>query len=93
MPKKIAIIGGSGVYDLFEGGKPIVVKTPYGKVENVSKITRKEKEIYFLPRHGPRHSVPPHLINYRANKKSTQQTLLDQLTIISTLEISSFRIS
>lgn len=67
MPKKIAIIGGSGVYDLFEEGEITTIKTPYGKVENVSKIRSKEKEIYFLPRHGPDHSVPPHLINYRAN--------------------------
>lgn len=67
MSKSIAIIGGSGVYDLFEGGKDIVIKTPYGKVEYISKITRKDKEIFFLPRHGPEHSVPPHLINYRAN--------------------------
>ena len=67
MSKKIAIIGGSGVYDLFEGGENIVVKTPYGKVENATKLKNKDKEIYFLPRHGPKHSVPPHLINYRAN--------------------------
>ncbi len=67
MSKKIAIIGGSGVYDLFEGGKTIEIKTPYGKVENASKITNNDTEVYFLPRHGPKHSVPPHLINYRAN--------------------------
>jgi len=24
-------------------------------------------EFYVLPRHGPEHSVPPHMINYRAN--------------------------
>jgi len=64
---KIAIIGGSGVYDLFEGGQNIVVKTPYGKVENISKIKSKGSDVFFLPRHGPEHSVPPHLINYRAN--------------------------
>ncbi|MCE7741081.1 MAG: S-methyl-5'-thioadenosine phosphorylase [Candidatus Heimdallarchaeota archaeon] len=67
MSKKIAVIGGSGVYDLFEDGETVSIKTPYGKVENISKITNKETEAYFLPRHGPSHSVPPHLINYRAN--------------------------
>lgn len=67
MVLKIAIIGGSGVYDLFEGGDTVTIKTPYGKVTKICKIKTKEKEVFFLPRHGPEHSLPPHLINYRAN--------------------------
>ena len=47
--------------------KKMSLKTPYGKVDNINKAVHKEKEIYFLPRHGPKHSVAPHLINYRAN--------------------------
>lgn len=64
---RVAIIGGSGVYTLagFEGSTQKVV-TPYGEVEcEIGKIG--EKEIVFLPRHGKKHSIPPHLINYQAN--------------------------
>ena len=43
------------------------MKTPYGKVDTIKQGKHKEIEIYFLPRHGPKHSVAPHLINYRAN--------------------------
>lgn len=67
MQDKIAIIGGSGVYGLFRKAKKVSVKTPYGKVDNISKVKHKDQEMFFLPRHGPKHSVPPHLINYRAN--------------------------
>jgi 5'-methylthioadenosine phosphorylase len=67
MTDKIAIIGGSGVYDMFKKSQKTSMKTPYGKVDNISKASHKKFEIYFLPRHGPKHSVPPHLINYRAN--------------------------
>lgn len=67
MQNKIAIIGGSGVYDLFKKAENISLKTPYGKVETIVKAMHGKKEIYFLPRHGPKHSVPPHLINYKAN--------------------------
>ena len=67
MQDKLAIIGGSGVYELFEESEKLAIDTPYGKVVNISKITTEGKEVYFLPRHGPKHSVPPHLINYRAN--------------------------
>lgn len=76
---KIAIIGGSGVYDLFEGGETVVVKTPYGKVENATKIRNKETEVYFLPRHGPEHSLPPHLINYRANIYALHSLEVEQI--------------
>lgn len=58
-----AIIGGTGV-DSLEGLtlKKTVVGTPYGKVALFV-----GDDLVFLPRHGSDHSVPPHLINYRAN--------------------------
>ncbi len=67
MPR-IAIIGGSGVYDpkLLENIREEKVKTPYGDVA-VKIGTYKGEEIAFLPRHGEKHSVPPHKINYHAN--------------------------
>lgn len=60
-----AIIGGTGVYD---AGKGITktVNTKYGKVE-LDILNIYGEEIVFLARHGKSHSVPPHLINYRAN--------------------------
>lgn len=60
-----AIIGGTGVYD---AGKGISqrIETQYGNVE-VDILNIAGEEIVFLPRHGKGHSLPPHLINYRAN--------------------------
>ena len=63
-----AIIGGTGVYDpdLLEDVKEIVQETPYGKVAIL--VGKHEGlDIAFIPRHGGGHSIPPHLINYRAN--------------------------
>jgi len=67
MPR-IAIIGGSGVYDpkLLEKVREEFVETPYGSVR-VKIGEYQGKEIAFLPRHGEKHSVPPHRINYHAN--------------------------
>ncbi len=62
-----AIIGGSGFYDLFHKAEKIEIKTPYGTVQNISKTNYKKHELFFLPRHGSKHSIPPHLINYKAN--------------------------
>ncbi|WP_394770517.1 MTAP family purine nucleoside phosphorylase [Lacisediminihabitans sp.] len=64
----VAIIGGSGLYRLFdpELSESRRVSTPYGPVE----VTIGElggRTAAFITRHGSDHSVPPHLINYRAN--------------------------
>src|ERR1700710_2812526 len=61
----IAVIGGSGVFSLFET-PAITVETPYGDVP-VTVGTLGGKDVAFITRHGADHSVPPHLINYRAN--------------------------
>ena len=66
----IAIIGGTGLAS-FPGLKIIrkeVVRTPYGAPSGP--ITYGDycgKKIIFLPRHGSRHTIPPHMVNYRAN--------------------------
>lgn len=66
----IAIIGGTGLTS-FPGLKIIskeVVRTPFGSPSGP--ITYGDycgKKIIFIPRHGSRHTIPPHMVNYRAN--------------------------
>ncbi len=54
-----------GIYDA-GNGKSQIVNTKYGDVE-VDILNIQGEDIVFLARHGKSHSVPPHLINYRAN--------------------------
>lgn len=61
-----AIIGGTGVYKLFDDKESVTVDTRYGPAE-VDLVTIDGFRFAFLPRHGRGHSVPPHKINYRAN--------------------------
>ena len=61
---KYAIIGGTGFEKPFLYSKKISVQTPYGKTEI---LEPKDKNYYFLSRHGEKHSIAPHKINYRAN--------------------------
>jgi 5'-deoxy-5'-methylthioadenosine phosphorylase len=67
-----AIIGGTGVYDTPGMTRKEVVETKYGTVE-VEIVKWENEEIIFLTRHGKEHSVPPHLINYRANMMALKQ--------------------
>lgn len=86
----IAIIGGSGVYDasLFEDAVDKDLRTPYGSVR-VTTGTYRGRPLVFLPRHGFSHSVPPHLINYRANIWALK--MLGVTRIISTSAVGSLR--
>ncbi|MCF2137053.1 MAG: S-methyl-5'-thioadenosine phosphorylase [Candidatus Thorarchaeota archaeon] len=64
------MFGGSGNYDPTLVENPIEVKvfTPYGAPsDNFIVGTVKGRSFAFLARHGRSHTIPPHMINYRAN--------------------------
>jgi len=69
-PTRTGIIGGSGLYHI-EGIEIIdrlQIGTPYGPPSDELLLARiGEHEVVFLPRHGSKHTIPPHKINYRAN--------------------------
>lgn len=66
----IAIIGGTGLTSM-EGLKIVrreMVKTPYGAPSGPLVMGELDgRPVTFLARHGQRHSIPPHRVNYRAN--------------------------
>jgi 5'-methylthioadenosine phosphorylase len=65
---EIGVFGGSGFYQFLEDAETVQVETPYGMTSTDITIgTVAGKRVAFLPRHGANHSIPPHLINYRAN--------------------------
>jgi 5'-methylthioadenosine phosphorylase len=65
---KIGVFGGSGFYSFLDDVKEVSLETPYGSPSGPVAVGRLEDiEVAFLPRHGPEHHLPPHMINYRAN--------------------------
>lgn len=64
----LGIFGGSGFYKFLENSERKIIKTPYGDPSSEFIVGEYAgKKVVFLPRHGERHSIPPHKINYRAN--------------------------
>ena len=64
----IGIFGGSGFYSLLDDVREVKVDTPYGAPsDSVFLATVAERRVAFMPRHGRRHTIPPHKVNYRAN--------------------------
>jgi len=64
---KVAIIGGTGLENLLKDAKQIQMETPHGPPPPISVGEMEGKPVAFLPRHGVRHSLPPHKVNYLAN--------------------------
>ncbi len=65
---EIGVFGGSGFYSLLDDVREIKVDTPYGAPSDSFFLAMVgDRRVAFLPRHGRRHTIPPHKINYRAN--------------------------
>ena len=83
---KLAIIGGSGLYDVeeFEDRELIDLNTPWGKPsDKILKTKYQNKETYFLPRHGRGHFISPSNINFRANIDALKQLGVTDVVSIS----------
>jgi 5'-methylthioadenosine phosphorylase len=66
----LAIIGGSGLTTLscLDVSHREVVRTPYGEPSGALVFGQiGGRPAMFLPRHGYGHTIPPHMVNYRAN--------------------------
>ncbi|MFA6661787.1 MAG: S-methyl-5'-thioadenosine phosphorylase [Bacilli bacterium] len=85
---KLAVIGGTGIYqaEMLENVKKVDMETRYGKA-NLLVGTCQGREVVFLTRHGKGHSVPPHLINYRANIQALKSIGVEK--IIATAAVGS----
>ncbi len=83
---KLAIIGGSGLYDVeeFKNRELLDIKTPWGDPsDKILKTNYNDKEIYFLPRHGRGHYINPSNINFRANIDALKQLGVTDIVSVS----------
>ncbi|HYQ70491.1 MAG TPA: S-methyl-5'-thioinosine phosphorylase [Gammaproteobacteria bacterium] len=81
----IAIIGGTGLARLRDLAvtRRETLQTPYG--EPSSALTTGSlfgREVVFLARHGDRHTIPPHRVNYRANLWALKNTGISQVVSV-----------
>lgn len=84
----LGIIGGSGLTQLanLEVGRREVVRTPYGEPSGPLSFGRIGcQEVVFLARHGFGHTIPPHLVNYRANMHALQIAGATQIVSVASV--------
>ena len=84
----LAIIGGSGLTRLasLQATRRKVARTPYGKPSGALTFGRiGAKKVVFLARHGDRHTIAPHEVNYRANLWALKKAGVD--TVVSVASV------
>lgn len=67
-PVEIGVIGGSGLYEFLDRHETVTVDTPFGSHSEpivVGEVA--DRRVAFIARHGARHHLQPHRLNYRAN--------------------------
>ncbi|WP_018872572.1 S-methyl-5'-thioinosine phosphorylase [Thioalkalivibrio sp. ALJ16] len=83
---RLAIIGGTGLTQLkdLEITRRQVMHTPYGEPSGPLVFGHlNDTEIVFLPRHGARHTIPPHQVNYRANIWALKHAGVDNVIAVA----------
>ncbi len=84
----LAIIGGRGLTQLanLKITHQQVLRTPYGEPSGAFMFgTLNQHEVIFLARHGYGHTIPPHLVNYRANLWALRQQGAGKVISVATV--------
>lgn len=82
----LGIIAGSGLSTLadFDAREPLVLTTACGAPSApLQRGMLRGSDIVFLPRHGVPHSIPPHMINYRANLLALRAAGVDRVLAVN----------
>ncbi len=84
----LAIIGGRGLSQLtnLKITHRQVMRTPYGEPSGAFLFgTIDHHEVIFLARHGYGHTIPPHLVNYRANLWALREQGVTEVISVATV--------
>lgn len=82
----LAIIGGTGLTSLdgLHIARKEMVHTPWGEPSGpITHGTLNGVRIAFLARHGYRHTIPPHAVNYRANIYALKEIGIKQVVAVA----------
>jgi 5'-methylthioadenosine phosphorylase len=83
---KLAIIGGSGLYNMtgLENPQEFALETPFGKPSAPIVVgTLENQTVAFLARHGLGHFISPSEVNYRANIYALKSLGVERIVSVS----------
>ncbi len=84
----LAIIGGRGLTELanLKISHRQVMRTPFGEPSGAFLFgTLNQQDVIFLARHGYGHTIPPHMVNYRANLWALREQGVNDVISVATV--------
>ena len=93
MSRQYAVIVGSGFDAFAESSEEHEITTRFGAPSApIRRVTLGQQQVLALRRHGDDHSLPPHLVNYRANLLALQTLSTDAIVALNTVgSVSEWR--
>jgi purine nucleoside phosphorylase len=85
---QFAILGGSGFSDFASTSPGRELVTAYGSPSAaIREVEFGGNRVWFLSRHGDRHDIPPHCVNYRANLAALKLLNVDHVVALNTVGV------
>jgi 5'-methylthioinosine phosphorylase len=82
--RRLGLIGGTGLDHFGPPAKSHDIGTSFGQPSAaVAEYHVGKSKVFFLPRHGERHQLPPHAVNYRANVDSFRQLEVEGIIAVN----------
>lgn len=82
--RRLGLIGGTGLYDWGEATRSHRVNSIFGEPSaELAEYQLGNLQLFFLPRHGLQHAIPPHAVNYRANIDVFKQVQVEGIVAVN----------
>jgi len=82
--QRLGLIGGTGLDQWGMAVRSRAINGIYGPPSaNLAEFHVGDLQVFFLPRHGGQHEIPPHAVNYRANIDAFRQLQVDGIVAVN----------
>jgi len=82
--QRLGLIGGTGLDSWGTATRSHEISGIYGQPSTgLSEYQIGDVRVYFLPRHGEKHQIPPHAVNYRANIDAFRQLEVEGIIAVN----------
>jgi 5'-methylthioinosine phosphorylase len=82
--QRLGLIGGTGLDHFGKAFKTHAIDSLYGRPSaKLAEYHIGQTQVFFLPRHGVHHEIPPHAVNYRANIDAFRQLKVEGIVAVN----------
>jgi purine nucleoside phosphorylase len=82
--QSLGLIGGTGLDSWGKATRSHDIDSIYGRPSAaLAEFQVADLQVFFLPRHGEQHQIPPHAVNYRANIDAFRQLKVDGVLAVN----------